>query len=153
MKSLIIGLTFGIIIAIWSFYYFFYHLPNISLSTSAPTPIISIFPSITPTGIQSNNNQKADLEAIRQAYAQKYGRKVTDVELSTSQQDDSHFWGTVKFRLAMEGGWILAAKAADQWVVVQDGNGTISCEAISPYNFPKTMVSECVNKSGKLVKL
>ena len=41
------------------------------------------------------------------------------------------------------GGMWLAAKVNGSWKLVWDGNGTISCASVKPYNFPTSMVPEC----------
>ncbi len=51
--------------------------------------------------------------------------------------------GLASWRLSFGGGWFLAAEVGGQWVIVDDGNGTVSCEKINPYNFPTTLVPEC----------
>lgn len=123
-------------------------------ATPTPLPQVSIFPSATLAPTWSPLNTDADLKLIKNAFAVKYGRKPTDVILTTSGYDGSHFIGTVSFKLAMAGGMLLAAKDADkEWVIVADGNGVIPCEAISSYKFPVSMVSECYNRAGQLVKL
>ena len=122
--------------------------------TPTPIPEISLFPSATIAPTQSPLNLEVDLILIKSAFASKYGRKVADVVMTTTNYDGSHFVGNVSFRLAMEGGLLLSAKDANKnWVIVMDGNGQIPCEAIQPYHFPSSMVSECYNRSGKVVKL
>ena len=69
-----------------------------------------------------------------------------------SKIDATHAWGTASFTGEMGGGWFLAYKNPDGWIIVDDGNGTISCETIAPYNFPVDMVPECVDKNGNLIK-
>jgi len=51
--------------------------------------------------------------------------------------------GTVSFLGEIGGGWFLAAKTEEGWVVVADGNGTVMCEDIADYDFPVAMVPEC----------
>jgi hypothetical protein len=160
MKNTSIGLIVGIIITIWIFYFIrinpsklFSNNNNTPIPT--PEPKISIYPSITlaptPSPLASQDD---DALLVKEAIAKKYHKNVNDIDLTISDYDGSHVWGSFKFKLAMEGGWILAAKNKElQWVVVQDGNGTITCELIAPYDFPVTMVSECVNKQGNLIKL
>jgi hypothetical protein len=41
------------------------------------------------------------------------------------------------------GGMWFAAKVGGSWKLVWDGNGTISCAKINPYNFPATLIPEC----------
>jgi len=156
MKSFATFLIVFIILGLWGYY--FYHqnkLPflNHPVTIVNPTPITSIplFPSATLVPSQPSIND--DILQIKTAFAKKYGRNVADVDLDLAADDGSYAIGTVTFKLAMEGGHLLAAKAAGGWVIVQDGNGSVMCDAISPYNFPKSMVPECIDTQGKLVKL
>ena len=156
MKNFTTFLIIFIILGLWGYY--FYHqnkLPFIEnpVAVVAPTPTayIPLFPSATLAPSQPSID--SDILQIKTAFAQKYGRKVADVDLDLTADDGTHAVGTVTFKLAMEGGHILAAKAAGEWVIAQDGNGSVMCDAVSPYNFPKSMVPECVDSQGKLVKL
>lgn len=93
----------------------------------------------------------SDIEQIREAMAAKHSRPVADVHLTVSENSGTHARGGVKFGDDMAGGWFLAAKNGDNWVIVQDGNGTISCELVEPYDFPVSMVEECVDAGGNLI--
>lgn len=106
-------------------------------------PTLSSPPSVTP---------KPDSTGIKTAMAKKYNKSEADVNISVSKIDATHAWGTVSFAGEMGGGWFLAFKNPDGWIIVDDGNGTISCEKIAPYNFPVDMVPECVDKNGNLIK-
>ncbi len=96
--------------------------------------------------------QKSDLELIKEAFAQKYNRPTSEVNVTVSKNNGTQAQGGVSFSGEMGGGWFLAYKESGGWIIVQDGNGTISCETIAPYNFPSDMVPECVDKNGKLIK-
>lgn len=156
MKNFTTLLIIIIIGGLWGYY--FYHqnkLPFIShyspVVTPIPTDNVPLFPSATIAPSQPSIND--DILQIKTAFAQKYGRKVTDVDLDLTADDGTHAIGTVTFKLAMAGGHILAAKAAGAWVIVQDGNGSVMCDAVNPYKFPKSMVPECVDSQGKLTEL
>lgn len=43
------------------------------------------------------------------------------------------------------GGMWFAAKVNGVWKLAWDGNGTISCTSVNPYNFPTSMIPECWN--------
>jgi hypothetical protein len=134
--------------------------PALTISPSQPPPVVISQP-VTPTeSIQLTNTiiplptipQKSDLELIKEAFAQKYNRPVSEINVTVSKNDGTHAHGGVSFAGEMGGGWFLAYKESNGWIIVQDGNGTISCEAIAPYNFPADMAPECVGKNGKLIK-
>lgn len=156
MKNLTTLLIILIIGGLWGYYFYYQNkLPFIKNSTPLVTPVptdnIPLFPSVTlspPSASISN-----DILQIKTAFAQKYGRKIDDVDLDLTADDGSHAVGTVTFKLAMAGGHLLATKAAGAWIIVQDGNGSVMCETVSPYKFPVSMVPECTDNKGKLVKL
>jgi len=84
--------------------------------------------------------------------AAKHSKPVADVELTISKNTGTHATGGVTFAGEMGGGWWLAAKSGGNWVIVQDGNGTMDCAVIAPYNFPNTIVPECLDEAtGKTV--
>jgi len=126
-----------------------------------PTKTIEITPTITPpitANISPTLNpsptmqEESALLQLQKAFAKKYNHPVGEAEVTISKKDETHISGGIKFTGEMAGGWFLAYKEANGWIIVQDGNGTISCEVVAPYNFPKSMVPECVDKNGNLVK-
>jgi len=147
MKNTIIGLILGLIIAMWAFYIY-------TQKPLVKNEIPPVIPTSTVVTITPSVNEISAEESIKQAFAKKYNRKITEVHLNISQKDATHVWGSVKFGDEMAGGWFLAFKESlNNWIIVQDGNGTISCETVAPYKFPVSMVSECVDKNGQLQKL
>lgn len=147
MKNTLIGLALGLIIAMWAFY-LYTHKPTTNKVTNLSKPTIAVVsnsPSIS---------EISDEESIKKAFAKKYNKKTDEINVDISKKDSTHIWGSVKFSGEMSGGWFLAFKdALNNWIIVQDGNGTISCETVAPYNFPVSMVSGCVDKNGQLIKL
>ena len=126
--------------------------PVIVESQVSPTPLPSPAASIVPAALSpSVLPAMSDLEAIKQAFSEKYGRPVSEVNVTVSKNTGSLAQGGVGFEGEMGGGWFLAAKTVDGWIIVDDGNGTISCELTEPYNFPVDMVPECVDNGGNLI--
>jgi len=82
-------------------------------------------------------------DAIREAMAQKHDKRVEQVELEIDVLNPPYAKGGVRFQGEMGGGWFLAYQEDDQWVITADGNGTVPCQAVEPYDFPISMVSEC----------
>ena len=117
-------------------------------SVPLPSPTATVVP-VAPS--PSVLPAMSDLEAIKQAFSEKYGHPVSEVNVNISKNTGSLAQGGVGFEGEMGGGWFLAAKTADGWVIVDDGNGTISCELIEPYGFPVDMVPECVDSGGNLI--
>jgi hypothetical protein len=49
-------------------------------------------------------------------------------------------------------GYFLATRdAAENWVVVYDGQGSPACDLIDPFNFPYEMVPECLDANNQVV--
>lgn len=48
------------------------------------------------------------------------------------------------------GGYFLAYKTSDKWIIAYDGQATPDCKDVDPPGFPKTMVPECM-QGGNLV--
>lgn len=112
-------------------------------SNPTPTPVITYAP--TPTKQENSTG-------IQEAFAKKYNRIVADVTVKVDKIDGIHAQGTVQFAKEAGGGWFLAYRDGANWKIVQDGNGMVTCEIVDPYLFPTTMVSECTDKSGNLIK-
>jgi cytoskeletal protein RodZ len=123
---------------------------NPSSTPSKTTPTITSSPTVTEPS--PTTNTQSDLDQIRSAMASKYSKNPEDVIINISANNSTHARGGVSFAGEMGGGWFLAAKdASSQWQIVDDGNGTIMCSIIEPYDFPTTMLSECVDDLGNLV--
>jgi len=136
----------------------FFPNPLVKKPEVLPTPSTLIEPTISETineptqSLSPTVQEESDLLQLQKAFAKKFNRPVSEAEVTISKKDDTHISGGIKFTGDMGGGWFLAYKGADGWMIVQDGNGTISCETVAPYDFPKSMVPECVDKNGNLVK-
>uniref|UniRef100_A0A7C4R553 Uncharacterized protein n=1 Tax=candidate division CPR3 bacterium TaxID=2268181 RepID=A0A7C4R553_UNCC3 len=130
--------------------------PEISHLTPTNTQIPSPTFVITPTEkeINSINNslmQKSDVEQIREAMATKHGKTTSQTIINVSKNTGTHAVGSVKFEGEIAGGWFLATKLNGKWIIVDDGNGTVSCDTINPYNFPSSIINECVDNNGNLI--
>lgn len=102
----------------------------------SPTPEESL-PTPTPTP------QANDAELIKQTMAEKYNKQLAEVDLTVQNNTGTYAKGGVKFSGEIGGGWWLAAKEEGGWIIAADGNGTVMCADIEPYNFPTSMVPEC----------
>lgn len=121
--------------------------------TPSPLPSLEATPSGSPKASASPKVQgKTDLELISQAFADKYDRPVSEVKVTISKQQTPYVSGGVTFGAETGGGWFLAYKKSGSWIIVADGNGTVPCEAIEPYDFPVSMVPECWDEAtSKLI--
>lgn len=90
------------------------------------------------------NGEISKEEAIRYAFSEKYGRKLSTVKIDVEKESDSYVRGSVSFFGDNgEGGIFLAAKVNGIWKIAFDGNGAISCEEMMKYNFPGDMIEDC----------
>lgn len=132
MKNIIIGFILVVVVVGGGYY----------ILTKIKVPVAS---EETPTPITVEDN-------LSKLFAEKYNKDASDVYLTIVKQTDTHILGGVKFGSeAGEGGMFLAVKDGEQWKIVFDGNGSISCASIDPYNFPVDMLSECIDNSGNPV--
>ncbi|HPJ16773.1 MAG TPA: hypothetical protein PK639_00905 [Candidatus Woesebacteria bacterium] len=142
VKNLIVGLCVFSIAAVWLIYFVKNQNPQSIIVNPSPTPVSTI--TITPTP------EISVVDQLKKAVADKYKISIDIVGINISQNTASHATGTVSVEGG--GGWFLAFKNGLNWILVDDGNGTVSCEKVAPYGFPKSMVPECVDNQGKLIK-
>nr|MBI5455625.1 hypothetical protein [Candidatus Levybacteria bacterium] len=136
----------GLIIGL--FFYFSASKNNNPTSVSLPTP--TIFPTAAPTITPLPTAD--DLSAIREALAIKLGISAGNLDVSISKNTGEYAKGNVKEKTSQTGGgYYLAAKAEGKWVIVYDGQSAPTCKQLESYNFPKDMVPECLNLSGKVI--
>jgi len=86
--------------------------------------------------------------AIKNLFAEKYDKDVSEITISIIQETEDHIKGEVQFEPGDPGnlGGFLVAKKNGDSELVYDGNGIIFCSAIESYNFPVDMVIECWNE-------
>ena len=111
--------------------------------TSNPLPTDAPLPTTTP---------KSDGEMIKELIAKLHNNPIDQTNITVSANTGLHASGSVSFSGETGGGIWLAVKQNSQWQVVYDGNGTIPCSSIIPYNFPKTIVSECWDENSETLK-
>jgi len=114
--------------------------------TPTPTPEVTSVPSLQPTPTINES------ELIKKAVFKKTGLNETQAEVSINKNTGEFATGNIKEFEAVGGAYWLAAKTEGGWVAVYDGQAQPTCEQIAPYNFPKDMVPECLDKNGKVVK-
>jgi len=129
---------------------------NISITpTTIITPTTEILPTSTiiPSSVPTVK-KISDEDLLKKAFAKKYFKNIEDVILTISKTNGKYISGGVSFQGEMGGAWFLAYKKSDdEIIIVDDGNGTISCEKTDPYGFPKSMLPECWSETeNKLIK-
>jgi len=72
--------------------------------------------------------------------------------LKVSEYNSKYAKGGVKEKEAVGGAYFIAAKVDNEWICVYDGQSQPTCEQIEPFDFPKSLVPECLNKANKVVE-
>ena len=93
--------------------------------------------------VEALKPKKTDEQLIAEAFAEKYAKSVDEVELTVNKRVKVFAQGGVKFAGEIGGAMWLAYKEEESWKIIFDGQGTIPCEDIEPYDFPQDMVPEC----------
>lgn len=122
-----------------------------SPTTGQPVQIfVPTVPIENPT--QEQVQQTSDIDLLKAAFANKYNKPVANAEVTISKNTGVYASGGIKFTGEISGGWFLAYKQGGNWTIVADGNGTVMCASITPYNFPVDMVPECWDEAtSKLI--
>jgi len=81
---------------------------------------------------------------IREALAQKHNKKVSQTEITISQETENHARGSVVFQPggSENSGMFLAAKVNNEWQIAFDGNGAVACSDLEDYYFPNDMIKD-----------
>lgn len=124
--------------------------PGIPLLPPAggPTPTPTLMPAETPTPteepvVEEEEETKSDFEQIKEAFAEKYSKPLNEITLTIDKNTGTYANGGVKFAGEIGGAWWLAYHDSSGWIIVADGNGSVLCSDIEPYDFPVDMVPEC----------
>lgn len=117
--------------------------------TGMPTPTQSMEPPVT-AGTQSAaivsptiDETATLLNAVKAGLVAEHGPDAANMTITVDKIVGDFAQGSAAATAG--GGMWLAAKAGGAWKLAWDGNGTISCASVNPYNFPTTMVPECWN--------
>lgn len=97
------------------------------------------------------NAEADETELIKNAVYAKTGLNKTNAEVTVSFNNGSYAKGGVKEFSAIGGAYFLAAKTASGWTAVYDGQAQPPCNEINLYNFPASLVPECLDSSGNVV--
>jgi hypothetical protein len=115
-----------------------------TVNTSKTSTKSATTPATTPT--------VSDEELIKKALVAKTKIPADKIDVTVSQKSGNHAKGLVGAKGEMGGGYFLAFKESDTaWAIVFDGQSTPGCDMVSPYNFPASMVPECLDAAGNPV--
>jgi len=82
---------------------------------------------------------------LKKLFAEKFDIKVEDVNILIKTETQTHIRGEVKSGEEGDTKTFLGFKEDDLWNVVHEGSGVIMCTEIAKYEFPKDMISDCVD--------
>lgn len=85
-------------------------------------------------------------EEIRQLFVQKYPKYSNTLQISPTHETEKFMRGSIIFESGAPGGIFLATKLNEQWQIVFEGNGQISC-SLSSYGFPDDMLFDCTESA------
>ncbi len=125
--------------------------PGFKLADDICLPEQSDTTTVTLTPTPTIDETEVLKVAIKQQIVAKRGGDASGLTISVSKIEGNFAQGGATEQGG--GGMWFAAKVNGSWKLAWDGNGTIGCEDIAPYNFPISMIPECwSNASQKLIK-
>ncbi len=123
-------------------------LPLPSQPQASTVPIPNPSPEVKPSVLPEPVEEQSEVDLIKQAFADKYDKQPEEVNLTIKETTGIYAQGGVSFAGEMGGGWFLAFNDKGKWIVVADGNGTVMCDDIKPYDFPVSMAPECWDEAS-----
>ena len=101
---------------------------------------------------KAGSSTSDDATAIKIAVSKKIGKAESELVIQISKQTSKHAKGFISAKDETGGGYWLATKTDNGWIVVYDGQATPNCNEIDSYEFPTDMVPECLDDSGNVVE-
>ena len=134
--------NFSLVCSLWAFYSDFNPSDNRYEPQTDKKDIKVTCAVLEKSGLPIISTEKL----IREALAEKYNKKVSQVVVTITQETDDYARGGVQFYglddTLGEGGNFLAAKVNEEWQIVFDGNGSVVCEDLEEYDFPEEMIAD-----------
>lgn len=134
---------------VFAWYYF---VKGKRILTTTPPAVFPPTATITPLATSSPIPIADEANLIKQAVFKLTNLDESKAEVTINKNTGKFATGNVKEFEAVGGAYWIAAKTADGWVGVYAGQANPQCSQIAPYNFPKDMVPECLDASGKVIK-
>ncbi len=118
---------------------------TVTTPTATPTPMTEVMantgtPSaavVTPTVDET----ATVIAAVKAGLVAEHGPDAASLTVTVSKIVGNFAQGSAS--ASAGGGMWLATKLTGTWKLVWDGNGSILCATVNPYNFPTTMVPQC----------
>lgn len=149
-----VGILLGIVLAVAAAYVLFETnlvkkiFPNAAPVTltltvgNKATPIASPVPVASPSPTPSEEDTLKVI--IKAALVAKHGQDANSLNITVTKIEGSYASGMAS--ATGGGGLWYAARINNNWNLVWDGNGTVSCSDLNPYpSFPTDLISQCWN--------
>lgn len=101
----------------------------------------------TSCGVNGSQIKSAG-EAITEELSKKYNRPAESFTVETLADTGAFAKGSVRFKDEAGGGLWFAAKTEKGWELAFDGNGIMNCGTANKFNFPREMVSGCLDNDN-----
>ena len=102
--------------------------------------------TVTPTIVlEERDSEEVIASAIAEGFSKKYKRPADAFILSVDSNAGLFAKGGVEFKGEFGRGLWFGAKTAEGWELAFDGQGIMSCETATMYNFPKDLVPACID--------
>jgi hypothetical protein len=130
------------VIALVGALYYFY---NNNLSQSKKDKYIKT-PQIVQTAPSNETPATSLKQDITLALSKKYNKLASSLTVTIIKETDKYAKGSITFTDQQgSGGLWFAAKTENGWELAFEGNGIMDCAIANKYNFPKDIVSGCVD--------
>jgi hypothetical protein len=143
MKSLIVLISFAIIASGCA-----RQEPASKLDTVNPN---YTFTSPSSSSITPQVPLESLSDAIKRQLATKYNKSQNDAEVSVTEELSAYAKGLISFKGEQGGAIWFAALEKGGWILVTDGQGPVSCDKANEYEFPNSLIPECL-QNGKVIK-
>lgn len=117
-------------------------------------PVVSATPTVTSAFVEvSPTTKKEGFEEIaaevKKAIVAKHGQTAQSLNVTVASVEGYYAKGGASVVDAGGGMW-FAAKTADGWQLVWDGNGIITCDSLTDYPyFPVILIPQCYDEDSQ----
>lgn len=152
-KSLYIVIAVLVLILLAAVASWYFYLQNRKTEPNTESKKVAT----TSTNIATTSTQTEipvdDTALIKKALVAKTTIAEDMLDFSVSTKEGNYAKGSVGTKgEETGGGYFLATKVNNDWVIVYSGQANPECSAINPYNFPTSMVPECMDANNEVVK-
>ncbi len=108
--------------------------PEINNETGKTIPIVS-----------EQSEEEQIKAALIDAFKTKFNTSENKFNIRITKVLGNFAEGGIDFVDELGGGMWFAAKTNKGWELAYDGNGIITCDVVTKYNFPKEMIPGCID--------